>query len=145
MDRLKNMIPPKDNSGVHILLYDKWNAAIRCDKLNIQFIVLGGVLRVYEHERGISMRKATCHQKSLVRIFDPLHNKWLSGCFSSFSDIEKKMEQILDVQIINIPLSDLKEKNIAGLINHLTGNTSEKSIISIWSNIGTSPNLIHLF
>nr|BDT62267.1 MAG: wsv134-like protein [Penaeus semisulcatus majanivirus] len=133
MDSLRNMTQP-NHHDVRVLTYDKWNAAVRCDRLIVRMVLLGGVLTVYEPETGITLRRASCHRKSLVKTFDPVERKWNSGCFHSFLEIERALARRSDVTEIGISLSEIKEQSTVGVINHLLGkNDVKKKVISIWS------------
>jgi len=136
MDSLRTMIP-LDHHDIKILIYDQWNAAVRCDKLIIRMILIGGVLTVYEPEMGISLRRASCHKKSLARTFNPVEKLWISGCFPPFVEIEEALAKRSDVTRVGLPLSELKHQSIIGVINHLLGKDDiHKKMLSIWSKTG---------
>nr|GBG35418.1 wsv134-like protein [Marsupenaeus japonicus endogenous nimavirus] len=143
MNSLRNMAP-SNHHDIKVLIYDQWNAAVRCDKLFIRMVILGGVLTVYEPEMGISLRRASCRDKFLARTFDPVKGIWESGCFPSFLDIEKSLTRRSDVIKLGLSLSEVKDKNIVGVINHLSGKEdSQKKVLSIWSKTGERPSLIN--
>nr|BDT62767.1 MAG: wsv134-like protein [Metapenaeus joyneri majanivirus] len=134
MKRFKNIFPTYKSSDIKILLFDKWNASIRCDKLFIRMVILGGVLRLYEPETGIIMQKVSCHNKDFVKTFDTITKTWINGCFQPFSQIEKKFKKRLDVTEITLPLTEVRQKDVVGIIEYLTGRqTSETKILSIWA------------